>query len=352
MSDPNNSDNNPKAAKPPRLQEQLPASRRTFLKRLLFGGAGLSATWLVLRETGLGKVLNSLIAREHHVDNQPPLSPVVVKNFSKTPSVRCLVVGDWGTGDAFQRRVAASMAAVADREHPQCILSTGDNFYPSGVESTSDSQFRTKWKNVYSAASLQVPWYLSLGNHDYRKSADAQIAYTKIDAMWQMPARYYNVERNDGGVQWELFVLDTDSLMHGSKEEDAKQLGWLEAALQKSTAKWKVVMGHHMVRSHGAYGDQSFMVQKVKPLLDRYGVQVYLNGHDHDLQYLKAPEDHFVCLISGAGGGSRNTSYGKNTRFAATNGGFVYLAFTETTLHLEFYDANGNAMFADDVVGR
>ncbi len=332
--------------------------RRRFLTGLgwTLGAGGIGFLGLTsiggVQAQGLLNIVRSALTHKHKVDNQPPALAVHTRSFASEQCVKCLVLGDWGTGDAFQKRVAQAMAIVAEREHPQFVISTGDNFYPSGVESAEDKQFQTKWKNVYNASSLNIPWIVSLGNHDYRKSAEAQIAYSKKDSMWLMPARYYTIRRQEGEISCEVFVLDTEGLVHGSKAEIRTQLEWFEQSLKSSNAMWKIAVGHHMIRSHGAYGDQSFMLNLVKPLLDRYGVQVYLNGHDHDLQYLKAPEDSFICVISGAGGGARNTSYGKNTRFAATNGGFVYLAATKSVLHLEFYNAESEALFAEDAVRR
>lgn len=48
-------------------------------------------------------------------------------------------------------------------------MSTGDNFYEYGVDSVKDSKFKTTWQNVYTHRSLQNPWLVIAGNHDYRE---------------------------------------------------------------------------------------------------------------------------------------------------------------------------------------
>ncbi len=328
-------------------------SRRSFLKTLIGSGLSFGSLWIAFKQTTLSTFLASGFKQRHSVKNQPPLKEAHSKSFAGTQSVRCLVVGDWGTGDGFQKRVAGAMAAVAAREKPQCIVSTGDNFYPIGVLSSSDKQFTTKWKNMYSDAALQLPWYLVLGNHDYAGSEDSQVEYSTLEPRWHMPARYFNFSQQQGAVSVEFFMLDTEMLSRKSESSASQaQLAWLEKSLKESKATWKVAVGHHMIRSYGAYGDQVFMLRSVKPLLDRFGVDIFMNGHDHDLQYIKSPDDHFACIISGGGGGSRNTSYGPNTRFAATNGGFAYLAFDDHSAHLEYYDPQATAIFADDVCRR
>jgi acid phosphatase len=138
-------------------------------------------------------------------------------------------------------------------------------------------------------------------------------------------------------------MIDTNLMVSGKDEE---MLIWLEKALSESKAKWKIVVGHHMIRSHGVYGDQKFMMKKLKPILDRYSVDMYMSGHDHDLQLIKHPDDKFFQAISGAGGGSRDTSWGTNTIFSATNGGFMGLTVAKEMLYLEFFDKHGENQFA------
>lgn len=39
------------------------------------------------------------------------------------------------------------------------VISTGDNFYDDGIISPYDSQFQDSFTNIYTAPSLQKPWY-------------------------------------------------------------------------------------------------------------------------------------------------------------------------------------------------
>lgn len=64
-------------------------------------------------------------------------------------------------------QVASLMAWRAYSLRPQFVISTGDNMYPHGLNSTDDPRFDASFTSVYSAGSLQVPWHAVLGNHDY-----------------------------------------------------------------------------------------------------------------------------------------------------------------------------------------
>jgi acid phosphatase len=78
-----------------------------------------------------------------------------------------IVIGDWGReGTQFQLPVRDVMVADAKKNPLNFIISTGDNFYEDGVTTVTDSQWQTSFERIYSDSSLQVPWIVSLGNHD------------------------------------------------------------------------------------------------------------------------------------------------------------------------------------------
>jgi acid phosphatase len=259
---------------------------------------------------------------------------------------RYAVIGDWGTGGSLQRTVAKGMDRVAQRLPLDAVWSTGDNIYPNGVTSADDPQWSTKFERIYDLPALRsVPWYAVLGNHDHRQSIQAQIDRGTRDPRWHMPARWFSHEEQVDEVTKICVVgLDTQPLLQGDPVMH-QQLAWAEETLRSSTAQWKVVVGHHPIRSYGHYGDQSFMLRHVKPLLDAHKVNIYACGHDHDLQVIKHPDDGFVCAVSGGGGGSRPTTRGEHSRYAASNGGFMTFTARSASLTVDVYDANGTQTF-------
>lgn len=270
--------------------------------------------------------------------------PVDPASALRARGVRCLVIGDWGTGQVLQRQVAVGMQAFAQRTRPHFVISTGDNLYPSGVTSPDDSRFQTVFENVYTGADLQVPWRLALGNHDHLGDVESQIAYSSRSTRWQIPAPYYRFAESSDDVTADFFVLDTEELI---KQAGRTQLDWLDRELESSSADWKVCVGHHPIRSWGHYGSTPALVQDLKPILDRHGVAAYLCGHDHDLQILKSPEDRFVCIVSGGGGKARDARYGDGTLFARTNGGFAALTLSKTELTAAILDPDGQVDFVE-----
>jgi tartrate-resistant acid phosphatase type 5 len=263
-----------------------------------------------------------------------------------------LVLGDWGRGGGRgQKEVAAAMAAWADVRPVRFVVTTGDNFYEDGVASVTDPKWKASFEDVYAARSLQVPWVVSLGNHDYRGSVEAQIEYSKQSPRWRLPARYYTVtEALPDGTRLQLFILDTSpfldtyrSIVSRTKvagQDPQVQRAWLEKELAASTAEWKVVVGHHTVYSSGPHGDSPELVRGLVPLFDRYGVALYLNGHDHALQDLVVAGRHYVT--SGAGSAPTRVAPDRRTRWAAAVSGFVAGSVTRDALVLRFVDVSGS----------
>jgi len=150
---------------------------------------------------------------------------------------------------------------------------------------------------------LGIRIYASLGNHDHYDPASpiAEALRSLKSSSWCLPAAYYTYTA--GPVQF--FVLDTDSIMRASQpgQDDRplkRQKAWLQKQLKESKAKWKVVYGHHPVYSIGEHQDNQPMIEHVLPLLQGQA-DVYLAGHDHDMEFLK-PEKGVHFFVSGAGG--------------------------------------------------
>lgn len=260
-----------------------------------------------------------------------------------------LAVGDWGRGGAAgQREVASAMADYADRTPVRFVLSTGDNFYENGVTSVGDPEWRRSFEEIYARPSLQVPWYVALGNHDYHGNVAVQIAYAKTSTRWRMPDRYYTATESAGSrTRVQIFCLDTcpfideyrspGSITKVQDQDPAKQLAWLEKELAGSTEPWKVVFGHHAVYSVGDHGDSAELIRDVKPLLEKYGVQAYVNGHDHSLQVRR--EGTVVYFTSGAGSSTTSVKPTPRTEFAEAVSGFMAFTLADDRINVDVRDS-------------
>jgi tartrate-resistant acid phosphatase type 5 len=270
-----------------------------------------------------------------------------------------LIFGDWGRqGEQDQVEVAIQMAKAATDLKPQFIISVGDNFYENGVQSVDDPHWQSSFEDVYRDPALQVPWYCILGNHDYHANCDAQTAYHKINPRWNMPARHYvQSHQIDAVTNADFFYLDTTPMIkgyykNGSEKTRAqvitqdvpKQLAWFKAALAASTARWKIVIGHHPIYSGGGHGDTPELIENILPLLHEHKVQAYFNGHDHDLQHLVADGVNF--FDTGAGSQHTLTFYTRRSKFAKSCSGFTTVSLQADKMDVRMIDKHGNQVYA------
>jgi len=65
-----------------------------------------------------------------------------------------------------------------------------------------DPQWQSSFEKVYTASSLQVPWHVVLGNHDYHHDPDAQIAYARPASLEHAGALLHRTERIDPPPRW------------------------------------------------------------------------------------------------------------------------------------------------------
>ncbi|HEX4896687.1 MAG TPA: metallophosphoesterase [Solimonas sp.] len=256
-------------------------------------------------------------------------------------TVRFVAFGDAGTGSERQIAVGEAMAEVCRVRGCDFALELGDNFYLSGVESVDDAQFQAKFEIPY--AALQLPIYVTLGNHDNsagpgegsaNRKGDFQVDYHylagRTSDKFRMPARYYQFSAGEGLA--EFWSLDSNPLTSIVADPDpawnfltygAAQQTWLKEGLRASKARWKIAFAHHPYLSNGLHGNAGTYdgLPAALPLtsngapwktliedtLCAEGADLFFQGHDHDLEWIKpvaaCGKTHFV--VSGAAEGPR-----------------------------------------------
>lgn len=269
-----------------------------------------------------------------------------------------LALGDWGrNGHFYQRDVAKWMDIAVYQLDADFIVTTGDNFYDNGIASVDDPYWQTSFEDVYYQPHLFVDWYATLGNHDYRGNWQAQIDYTNVSRRWNMPAPYYTkyVDLNEH-KQLLLVFLDTSPLNPDYDQEpkyararaqgQQAQLDWLEDVLKNQTAQWVVVIGHHPLYSSGKrYGKNTAIRKVLEPVLEKYKVDAYIAGHEHDLQHNQAADKSVAHFVSGGGSEIRPVGHYDFTRFAQSAAGFASVSANSTTLLIQFIDSKGDTVY-------
>ena len=109
-----------------------------------------------------------------------------------------LAIGDWGGGEHPPYHSKSSMACangmgrVARDLDTKFVVSLGDNFYYHGIPGdASHWRFKATFEDVFTAESLQTPWYVIAGNHDHVGNVTAQIGYSLKSQRWTFPHLYH-----------------------------------------------------------------------------------------------------------------------------------------------------------------
>jgi tartrate-resistant acid phosphatase type 5 len=295
---------------------------------------------------------------------------------------RFVALGDTGRGNPSQYAVSRAIKSVC-QEKGGCTfaLLLGDNFYPTGVSDIDDEQFDEKFEKPY--ADLPFPFRPVLGNHDYgyygtllgvdEDKGGFEVAYSKKSDKWDMPADHYRFRR--GPV--DFVAINTNALMLKYGSFDA-QVANIPKWLSKAKAPWRLVFGHHTWVSNGPHGNagsygaaagsifdsgdffDGSVLQRVLDTDVCGHADVYLSGHDHNLQDMG---DHcgVQVLVSGAGACDKDASGdhpcsgfpGKNSsKFQSAEPGFILFEATAKSLTFRYYNAAGAELHARTVTKK
>lgn len=245
-----------------------------------------------------------------------------------------LAFGDAGLGNQNQKEMALVMRDFCKTSTCDFVALLGDNVYPTGVQSVSDPQWETKVEAPY--RELEFPFFPVFGNHDYLGNIQAQIDYSENHPKWKFSDRFYQVEKDDTA----LFFIDTENF-------DEEQIKWLGEKISLSQAEWNIVCGHRPIFSHGDHGDNLILKEKLLPLL-KGRVDLYLSGHDHDLEYIdKDFRPHFV--ISGAAADSRPVHPGESTLYASSELGFTHVLVGKDEITVQFVSKEEKKVFKNKI---
>ncbi|MHC5859650.1 metallophosphoesterase family protein [Nostoc sp.] len=253
--------------------------------------------------------LSWMLAHQNHqsADISDSTTAIAANPAKKDLLLRFVSVADTGTGAKGQYAVAGAMNAYHKQNPYDLVVLAGDNIYNNGEIEKINEVFERPYQGLLKQG---VKFQACLGNHDIRTAnGDPQVKYVGFN----MKGRYYTFRR--GTVQF--FALDTNS-----NTDWENQLSWLEKELSISNAPWKVVFGHHPIYSSGEYGTNPDFIKTFTPLFKKYGVQLYINGHEHNYERTRAI-DGTTYLICGAGAGHRPVGRSEWTEYSTSDLSFA-----------------------------
>lgn len=280
-----------------------------------------------------------------------------------------MAVGDTGTGWGKQVAVAQAMAAYCEKEGCDFGLLLGDVIYEKGARSATDTQFADKFQRpFFERPETRFPegfkFYVSLGNHDYYgKGYPAQgefyVAYAKKHPRFAMKDEYYAFDRGPAtflALGTYLFMENVVFFAALPRNENPldEQVKFFSMRIKKSKNPWRIAFGHHTYLSSGMHGNAGNyrgqgLGKEFKKFFQRAlcgKIDLYLAGHDHDMEVLKGPKNCPVLLVV-AGSGAKLRGFRKETNslFKRMDYGFAHLRVTKTEIRLAMVTSDGKERF-------
>ncbi len=198
-------------------------------------------------------------------------------------------------------------------EHPLFVIHSGDYVYDGFIADQWDSELADLM-----TLSTGSPFLLSLGNHDDGPGEGATANFNNLFV--------YPTDNPDTTEDYYSLVMGNVQVICLSTQtyniED--QIAWMDAELTayQGIVDWRVVFFHVPIWSSGAHGsneDDTPRASVMLPVLESQGVDLVINGHDHDYE-------RFHPSIGGYGGVARVVTplpYDSGTRGQAT--GVTYI---------------------------
>lgn len=238
-------------------------------------------------------------------------------------TLRFVVFGDSGDGSAEQYSVRDQMLTVPF----DFMLHTGDVAYDDGSAGELESAFF----NVYANLLAEFPIYPIAGNHDH--ATEDGLPFRQAFMLPENGAP-------DGTETWYSFDWgDVHFVGLDTEKTGPSQAAWLDRDLASTDRPWKIVFAHKPPFSSGYHGSDAPFRSYFVPVMNKHGVQLVLNGHDHDYERTK-PIAGTTYVVTGGGG--------RSTRPV---GASDFTAFSDDVLHFTEVEVGQNDLIVHAIDG-
>jgi len=150
--------------------------------------------------------------------------------------------------------------------------------------------FDDEWGEWFDAGGwlhAMVPNIPTPGNHEYlylTPEGESRVLTPSWNAQFNLPK--HGPAGHEGAVYHVDYqgvrIISLDSYAALENEGSAQaQARWLEGVLRNNPNRWTIVTHHHPMFSVSLGRDNPPLREHWKPLYDRYGVDLVLQGHDH-----------------------------------------------------------------------
>ncbi|MEX0988212.1 MAG: metallophosphoesterase family protein [Bacteroidales bacterium] len=214
------------------------------------------------------------------------------------------------------------------------------------------------WEQFFYAGGWMFgmkPSLITPGNHEYRKEEDLSRSFSnhwnqiftlpENGPVTKIPNHGYYVDYQ--GVRFITF--DSPAIMYNEVTRELV-LEWLDKTLTENPYRWTVVFTHFPVYGCSIGRDNAEYQNAVKPVLEKHGVDLVLQGHDHtycrgqNLEHVDASSDNkpmYIVTVAGP------KMYGLGTNFwsdrvASNTQLYQRISFSGNTLSYKSFTVAGD----------
>lgn len=214
---------------------------------------------------------------------------------------------DSGEGNAEQLALRVQMV----EETASLAIANGDLAYNLATYASIESNYY----GVYQDIMAQIPFFASLGNHEYMTDNALPSLASRVTPTAGVPVgdrgRYYSFDWGNA----HFVALDSNTPLDDAIAGTGPMLNWLDNDLQNTSKFWKIVFFHHPGYATGVHQSEppaGEVREGIVPILEKHGVQLVLNGHEHTYQrtyellggQVVAPNSGGVVYVTSGGGGA------------------------------------------------
>jgi len=149
----------------------------------------------------------------------------------------------------------------------------------------NDAHKDQEWAEWYKAGGFIHSQWTAIpvvGNHEFRPTVRGE--ERRLSIQWRPQFTLPVEEELASDLHETVYTVDYQDvriIVLNSNTRLEEQTDYIIRQLENCDAKWKIITCHHSIFSPAKGRDFKFARETWKPLLDQYGVDLVLNGHDH-----------------------------------------------------------------------
>ncbi|SBT33477.1 glideosome-associated protein 50, putative [Plasmodium ovale wallikeri] len=301
--------------------------------------------------------------------------------------LRFASLGDWGKETKSQLLNAKYFKQYIKNERVTFIVSPGSNFL-DGVKGLNDPAWKNLYEDVYAEekGDMYMPFFTVLGTGDwtgnynsellkgqgYYMEKDGQTSIEKEEEKtdypkWIIPNYWYHyfthftvssgpsiVKTGHKDMAAAFIFIDTWILSSNFPYKDIHEKAWNDLKLQlnvsKKIADFVIVVADKPIYSSGSSRGNSYLAYYLLPLLKDAHVDLYIAGHDNNMEVIEDSDiAHVTCGSSAVSNGKLAMKSSKSL-FFSTDIGFCIHELGSNGITTKFVSSkNGDVIYTHKI---